>query len=271
MSDIAPPLAPAHPLKVRKTGSRIRSVAALVLREMQAKYGRSPGGYIWAILEPLGMILIMSFAFSLMLRAPALGNSFILFFTTGFMPYTMYARIQGMTNTALQFSRQLLTYPVVNWVDAVVGRLVLNVLTGTLVAFVMFTAILYAVGNRTELNYWPMVHAYLAATFLGLGMGMVNCVVIGFFPVWQSFWAVLTRPLFIASGVIILYVDMPPLAQDILIWNPLLHITGLMREGFYPLYTPEYVSMTYVWGVGLVLNALGVMLMRRFHQRFLKR
>ncbi len=271
MADLSAPLQPSQPMKVRKTGSRLRSVTALVLREMQASYGRSPGGYLWALLEPLGMILIMAIAFSLMLRAPALGNSFILFFASGFMPYTMYARIQNMTNNALQYSRRLLTYPVVNWVDAIAGRLVLNALTGTLVAFVMFAVMLYATGNRSELDYLPMIHAYLMMIFIGSGVGMVNCVIIGFFPVWRSFWNIVTRPLFIASGVIILYEGMPTLAQDILIWNPLLHATGLMREGFYPLYNPEYISFTYVWGLILILNALGLLLLRRFNQHFLKR
>lgn len=271
MADISPPLQPARPAKVRKTGSRIRSVTALVLREMQARYGRSPGGYIWAILEPLGMVIIISYAFSLMLRSPALGNSFILYFTTGMMPFSMYAKVQQMTSGALMYSRQLLTYPVVNWVDAVMGRLILNVLTGTLVAFVIFTGILYAIGSRTELDYIPMISAYLMAICLGFGMGLVNCVIVGFFPVWQSFWLVITRPLFLASGVIILYEDMPPLAQKILIWNPLLHVTSKMREGFYPLYSPDWVSLTYVWSVGLIMIAVGLMLMRRFHQRFLKR
>ena len=37
-----------------------RTILALMLREMSARYGRSPGGYLWALLEPLGAILILS-------------------------------------------------------------------------------------------------------------------------------------------------------------------------------------------------------------------
>ena len=40
------------------TRSSLRAVAALVLREMSTRYGRTPGGYLWAILEPLGMIIM---------------------------------------------------------------------------------------------------------------------------------------------------------------------------------------------------------------------
>lgn len=56
----------------------MRSVSALMLREMSTRYGRTPGGYIWAILEPLGMIIILGLAFALLVRVPAMGTSFLL-------------------------------------------------------------------------------------------------------------------------------------------------------------------------------------------------
>ena len=259
------------PLMPRKTGSRVRTITALVLREMQSRYGRSPGGYIWAVLEPMGMILILSFVFALMLRTPDLGNSFVLFYASGFLPFTMYSRIQQMTSNALTFSRALLTYPVVNWVDAVIARVILNVLTGLMVASILLTAILILTDNRTSLEFVPMILAYTGAIAIGLGVGLVNCVLIGFFPVWQTIWAVLTRPLFIASGVIIIFENLPGVGKDILYWNPLFHVTGLMRMGIYPTYEPQYVSLTFVWTVALVTIAFGVLLMRRFHARFLRR
>ena len=53
-----------------------RTVSALVIREMTTSYGRSPGGYIWAILEPVGAVMILSIGFS-RLRQPTLGTSFV--------------------------------------------------------------------------------------------------------------------------------------------------------------------------------------------------
>ncbi|MCC5956800.1 MAG: hypothetical protein JJU07_11910, partial [Natronohydrobacter sp.] len=43
-----------------------RSISALMLREMATRYGRTPGGYLWAVVEPLGMILILGYAWSLL-------------------------------------------------------------------------------------------------------------------------------------------------------------------------------------------------------------
>jgi capsular polysaccharide transport system permease protein len=50
-----------------------------------------------------------------------------------------------------------------------------------------------------------------------------------------------------------------------------MHITGLMRTGFYPSYTAAYVNITYVTLVSLVLLALGLVLMGRYHRDILNR
>ncbi|WP_311199553.1 ABC transporter permease [Phaeobacter inhibens] len=91
------------------------------------------------------------------------------------------------------------------------------------------------------------------------------------FPLWDVAWSIITRPLFLASGVIYIYEDLPPVAQDVLWYNPLLHITGLMRTGFYPTYNADYVSHAYVLLIGMTLTALGLILMRRYHRVILNR
>ena len=254
-----------------RSGGQVRTIVALILREMASVYGRSPGGYVWALLEPIGMIVILSFGFSLLLRSPSLGNSFILFYATGYLVYNLFLKLTQLVGNALMFSKALLTYPAVSWLDAVAGRVILNLLTGVLVTYLLLGGILLLVDTRVVLSFGPIFQAFTLATLMGVGIGLVNCVVNGFFPVWRSIWSVITRPLFLASGVIIIHEDLPPFAQDILVYNPIMHITGLMRQGFYPMYAPQYISQIYVLLIALTLIALGLMLMRRFSRDILNR
>jgi capsular polysaccharide transport system permease protein len=247
----------------------LRSVTALVLREMSTRYGRSPGGYIWALLEPLGAILVLSIGFSLLLRSPPLGNSFLLFYATGMTPFNLYQVLSRTVSRALGYSRALLVYPVVTWFDAVVARIVLNTLTNTLVGFILLGAILALIESRATLAPGPILLSMGLAMLVGIAVGLLNCVLNAFFPVWSSIWGILTRPLFIISGVIFLYEDMPPLAQSILWWNPLMHVLALMRVGFYPMYEAEFVSVAYVLGVTLPMIALGLVLLERYHKDIL--
>lgn len=270
---LPPALPPAQPPaagRARRFAS-LRTIAALVLREMSTRYGRTPGGYLWAILEPLAAILFLSLGFSLVMRSPSLGTSFLLFYATGYLPFDLYNAIGNTTARAVKFSKPLLKFPAVTWADAVAARFLLNLLTGALVAILLLAGILSVIDSRTVLDLPPAVLAMVLAAILGLGMGTLNCVLMGLFPLWEVTWSVITRPLFLASGVIYIYEDLPPLAQEILWYNPLLHITGLMRTGFYPTYTAAYASPVYVLGVGMVLLALGLVLMGRFHRDILNR
>ena len=248
-----------------------RTVLALVLREMSTRYGRTPGGYIWAILEPLGFIVLLSIGFSLLLRSPSLGSNFLIFYATGFLPFQMYQSVQVAVARSIIFSAPLLTYPTVTWIDAIAARFFLNVLTTALVVYLLLTGIILATETRVVLDAETALLALALNALLGLGVGTLNCCLMGLFPTYDVVWSIATRPLFLASGIFYIYEDLPAMAQAVLWWNPLMHTSGLMRQGFYGMYDPQYVSVLYVLIVSLVPLALGLLLLRRYNKDIMNR
>ena len=91
------------------------------------------------------------------------------------------------------------------------------------------------------------------------------------FPVWVTIWGILNRPMFLISCIFFLFETIPQPYQDILWYNPLIHIVGEMRAGFYSNYDAPYVSELYVYGVSLCLTVVGLVLLRRFHRELLER
>lgn len=268
-TDIAPAL-PNDAPNPRRWG-HTRTILALMLREMSSRYGRSPGGYVWAVVEPMGMIMVLSFGFALMLRTPPLGNVFLLFYATGYLPFSLFQRTSKFVMFALNFSSNLLRYPAVTWFDAVVARAVLNILTDLLVAYLILAGILMVLDTATVLDFAPILLGFALLALLAVGVGLLNCALQGFFPVWATIWAIVTRPLLLASGVLWLYRDLPPAAQDILWWNPIIHGIALVRSGFYSTFEPHYVSVLYLLGWGMGATALGLLLLRRYHLEILGR
>lgn len=242
---------------------------ALILREMTSTYGRSPGGYVWAILEPLGVIMILSFGFSLLMASPSLGTNFLLFYATGYLPFMLYQSVSLTVARSLHYSKPLLFYPSVTWVDSIIARFTLNALTQVMAGFILLVGILVVADTRTVLDIQPLLLATCLAALLGLGIGSLNCLLMGLFPVWAQIWSIVTRPLFLASGVLFLYEDLPPLVQNVLWYNPLMHVVGLFRQGLYSLYNPTYISSLFVLGVSLICMALGLLLLRRYHKDIL--
>ena len=255
------------PPKFRAT----RTIIALMLREMTATYGRSAGGYIWAILQPAGMIVMLSIAFSLMIRTPSLGTSFIMFYATGYLPYSFFGIISGKTAGALRYSRALLTYPTVTWIDAMLARLFLNVVTSAAVFCIVMTVIVLVVDSRTTLDLGAILIGTGICVLTGFGVGLCNAVLEGLWPVWTQLWSIVTRPLLIASGVLFIMEDIPPLAQTILWWNPLIHGTAMSRSGFFSTYQADFVSLVYCFGLALTLIALGLVFTQSTYKTVLER
>ncbi|MEJ2028347.1 MAG: ABC transporter permease [Maritimibacter sp.] len=242
-----------------------RVILALMLREMSTSYGRSPGGYLWAIIEPVGVILVLAFGFSLLVRHPSLGRSFILFYASGYLVFSLYRSVEQVVTQSIRFSRPLLRYPAVSWIDAVFARFLLSFLTHVLIMFLILGGLYLVLGEYAVIDMRPIALAVLLAGFLGLGVGTLNCLLMGKFPVWQSAYHIVTRPLMLASAVLYVLEDLSGDAATILWWNPLVHLTGLMRAGLYSTYHPQYISITYVAGLALGTFTVGLLFLHAYH------
>lgn len=249
-----------HPSRKFATG---RTTLALILREMVTTYGRSPGGYIWALLEPIAGIALLSFAFSLAFHAPSLGNSFPLFYATAYLPYMLFHDVAGKTATAIRFSRPLLNFGAVSWFDVVLARFLLNLITHLMITIVVLGVIIAVFELTVTVSFIAAGTAMAMAAVLALGVGALNCYLFLAFPAWERVWVVATRPLFIISGVFFLFEDIPAQLQSYLWFNPIFHITGQMRRGFYATYSADYISPAYAFGLGCAFLFIGLAALSR--------
>jgi capsular polysaccharide transport system permease protein len=248
----------------------LRTVAALVLREMSTTYGRSPGGYVWAVLEPVASIALLTFVFSLAFRSPPLGSNFPIFYATGFMPFILFNDVSNKLSQSINYSKQLLSYPRVTFIDVILARMILSVLTRLLVSYLIFVGILSIYNTGTQLDLPHVMLSFAMALAFGIGVGTVNCFLMSMFPVWRQAWSILTTPLMLISGVILLVDSLPDQFRYYLTFNPLVHVTAEMRLAFYYSYTAPYVSPVYVFGVSLVLTAIGLIFLRRYYRDILE-
>lgn len=246
-----------------------RAVSALMLREMSTSYGRSPGGYIWAVLEPAGGIALMTAIFSAGFRTPPLGTSFALFYATGLLIFLMYADVGGKILQTINFSRALLEYPRVTFIDALLARFLLNVITQFMVHFVIMGGILILLAPDVTMDLGKIALAYAMVLALAFGIGTINSFLTLAYPVWQTIWVVLNRPIFLISALFFLPESVPQPYRDILWYNPLLHPIGAMRDGFYAYYEPTYVSSAYVFFISAITTLVGLFLLNRYHRDIL--
>jgi capsular polysaccharide transport system permease protein len=243
-----------------------RSFSALILREMTTTYGRSPGGYIWAIVEPVAGLALLSIVFSFIVRSPSLGNNFMYFFAGGLLPFGLYMTVSNATAGAVRFSKALLEYPAVSFIDALLARFALNAMTQLLIMLLVFGGIVIGYDLKPIIDWSSIFLALAMALSLGFGVGVMNCYLITSYPLWERSWAVLNRPLFIISGIMFIPENLSAQLRHIMLLNPLMHITCEMRKGLFSTYDAVHVNPTYVFSIALVLSVLGLLFLRRYHK-----
>ncbi|MTD99078.1 sugar ABC transporter permease [Paracoccus sp. YIM 132242] len=261
--------APSETLRLshrHRSFSSLRAVSALVLREMSTTNGRSAGGYLWAVAEPVAGIVLLTMIFSILLAKPPIGTNFPIFYATGMVPFLFYMAMSAKVSQSVIYSKALLAYPAVTFMDALLARMIMNAITQLLVAYLIFAALLMFQETRTDPQAGGIALSLLMAFAFGVAVGVVNCFLNEAFPWWQQVWAILNRPLFLISCVLFVYDDIPSPFADYLWYNPLVHIVGQMRKSFYPSYPGDYVSPAYVLGVSLLVYALGLALLIRYHR-----
>ncbi|WP_243694422.1 ABC transporter permease [Shimia isoporae] len=219
---------------------------ALILREMSTTFGRTAFGYLWAILQPVAGIILLTAIFSIALRKPDLGTSFALFYATGLLPFLAFLDISGKVALSIEFSRSLLSFPAVSYLDALLGRLILNTLTQIMVFGLVISATVFIYDQSVAVNYPKIIFAWFLLTLLSAGVGTFNCYMFLRFPEWERIYSVIRRPLLIISCVFYLYEVVPPPYSDYLWFNPLIHIVGMIRSSIFFNYDAAYVSPLYV-------------------------
>lgn len=257
------------PIKAVRSFPTLRTMMALILREMVTSYGRSPGGYLWAILEPAAGTALITVIFSLGFKSPPLGTHFGIFYASGIVPFFMFNDLSGKVGAAILYSKSLLVYPAVTFLDAIVARFILNAMTQLMVAYIVLSVIIIGLDAPVSISIDRIALGFVMAMALGLGIGTLNCFLFAMYPVWQRVWNILTRPLFFVSGVLFLHDNVPQPYRDWLEWNPLTHVVGSVRAGFYARYEASYVDPIYVFMVSAISFATGLMFLHRYHRDIL--
>lgn len=245
-----------------------RIIGALVLREMASTYGKSAGGFLWVILEPIAGIALMTWIFSLAFRSPPLGDNFPMFYATGIIPFLMFFEVSNKVAQTIKFSRQLLAYPIITYLEAILARFILNGITQIFVAYLLLFGIALAFSPPDQLDYGALVLGVFLTLICALAVGTMNCFLFNMFPVWERIWAILMRPMFIISTIFFLFDDVPePYAQFLWI-NPIIHFVGLFRKGIYSTYDAEFSSPLYVLLLSVTLLVVATTFLNRYYIEF---
>jgi capsular polysaccharide transport system permease protein len=240
-----------------------RVIGALVLRETRTRFGQSKLGYLWALVEPVMHVAVLALLYQAIMRQPLVGTSISLFFLSGLIPYFLFQKTAQQVGGAINANRALLHLALVKHLDVIIARALLELAT-TLIVLTILMMFLYALDQfgNTLIDVFALGKALTVAWLIGVGVGIFNAVLNTLVKSWNTIFGIVTRPLYLLSGVFFLAERLPPAYLSIVSWNPMLHAVEYFRSGIYPGYGRGFIDMGYLMAWAIIPVALGLAFLR---------
>lgn len=235
------------------------------MREALARLVAGRVGWLWLMLEPVAHVGILMVLFTVIQRGSPPGTDVALFVGIGLLGYKFFVHPGMRSASAISANRGLMGYRQVRPVDTVLVRAALEGVINVFVAIIL--VVLAGLAGLSPIPSDPiqLVRCYLLIWIFGAGFGLVVSASSVLIPEIEKVVRIVSIPLYFASAVLYSLANLPPLAQEWLLYNPLVHGLELARAGYFTNYhLVAGVSEGYLasFAVGSVLA--GLVLHRRF-------
>lgn len=252
-----------------REGLRIqtRVIAALVVRNMITKFGRANLGFFWVVVEPMILTTGVMVTWSLMKSPYEHGVHVVSLVLTGYMPLTLWRHLTNMGVHAFRNSMSLLYHRHVSLIDTLMARLILE-FAGTTTALLIVVVVLSLAGF-IEPFYDPglTLLGWMGMTAIGSAVAFCFAVLTEYSEVSERFIQPIQYLVLPISGAFFMVDWLPHQAQDIALWNPLVHCYEMFRAGLYGPSIPTHYSPSYPFVAAVVLLSLALAIIDRVRDK----
>lgn len=247
--------------------TQLRVVYAVALRETRTRFGQHRAGYLWALLEPILWIATFAGLYSMAGRHGPYGMDLVPFLATGIVTYSFFAKTVERGANAIDANRALLYYPHVQTIDLILARTMLEAMTYGVVFVVILGAHALWIRELAIDDALTVVWGMFLASALGMSVGLVLCALSVLSNSVDRLRGPLMRPLFWISGLFFTANSLPSQVREIMLWNPVLHCSEIVRQGWFPQYQAYHADSAYVGAWIIAFSFLGLILERIVRSR----
>lgn len=241
-----------------------------VSRDLQRQYRTFRLGYLWSILEPAGMTLVMYVVFQYILGARKFGeHPYLLFLAVAITPWWWFTKGIGASTKVFRRGTaplRISVLPTQIWV--------LRILIVSTAEFVLSLPIVIVAIIVTRTLPGPLIVLYPVAVALQFllmyGLSLFVSSVSARVPDFARIVRIIMRAMFYFTPVLYSVTHVPEKVQSFAGLNPLVGILGLYRIGFWPSETEAMIQYGLSLAVCVALFVLGLVTFRLNESRILK-
>ncbi|GJE29717.1 ABC transporter permease [Methylobacterium organophilum] len=236
-------------------------VGALMLRDMQTRFGATRWGWGVQVLWPVTHVMIIAAVMAFRHMPSPIGDSALIFAATGAAPALVYRYIAREVMKGFSVNRPLTYFPQVSNFAVFVSRC-LNEIIGSFLGLAAILAIIAACGvDPLPIDTMQALTGYLVAIVFGIGLGGINVGIVSVFPGWNIGFILFSILIYFASGVMFLPSYLPPEIYWWMKWLPPVQYVEWVRLGYDPGLDVE-IDYLYTITATLVTLAVGLAMER---------
>jgi capsular polysaccharide transport system permease protein len=241
--------------------AQARVVYALLMREMQMRFGRSRIGYVWLVGEPLMLAIGISSIHWFSDRGLPNNIPVFMFYGMGYLPFFMFRGIMTRNAGAIQGNIQLLYHRSIKLHDLTIARSLLEA------AACAPVIMLFILGGIFFADVWPakpglFVLSLVLSALLAHGFATIITSLIVFVESLERLIHPLTYLMMPFSGAFAMVDSLPQNYQNILLWNPLVHVHEAFRDAQWGDKIVSHYNIPYVLLWILIFNLLAMAALR---------
>ena len=226
----------------------------LIRRDVLTRYKRSVLGVAWTMLNPLGMMLVLTIAFSQLFGGTRAYPAYVL---TGLVAWNFFSQTTLASMNQMVWGGSLLSriyVPRTVFVLSSMGTGLVNLI----LSMVPLIIVLLITGNplRITVVFLPIAFLALAAFSLGVGL-LISTWAIYYSDIAEMYQIILTAWLYLTP---IIYPE-SIVPQNLRLWlftlNPMYHIVSLFRAPLYEGVWPDVSQTVAALGIAFLVMAAG--------------
>jgi len=260
-------------LVVRKSSRIFLSVIkALFLRELNTRISVGKSGLFWTFFEPFFQVFIfIAIRVMIVSNNSSSGTTFdyAVFMASGFIAFNMFKNILSGATGAFSANKALFSYKQVKPIDTILGRLLLELFLSTIIILIfLFIGFLFDYNIKPQ-SIVMVFFAYLWILVFSFSIGLIVAIGNIFFVSIGKFVGMFSFGLLIFSAVFFPIASIPPIAQDILLYNPLVHFMEMIHGHYIYELDNRFVDYTYMLYWTIIPLFMGTWLYVKLEKRII--
>ncbi len=237
----------------------------LVRRDIVTRYKRSVLGIGWTMIQPLGMMLILTLVFSQLFHQV---RNYPIYVLSGLITWTFFSQTTVASIRQMVWGEPLLHriyLPRSIFCVAAIGTGLINLV----LSFVPLVVIALFLGTNLHISivFIPVAMLMLAAFSLGFSL-ILSTMALSFPDVLEMYQVLLTAWMYLTPILYPRSIVTSPLAQAVFQFNPMLYLVEIFREPIYEGRFPDLPTLTVASLISFGVLAAGWLIFASQSDRF---